>query len=103
MQRAIECFIEPVTCAGLNKGRINTMLKMSFKLNGRTIPSNCIAAELTKQIQTSATELARRRIQSIRCPVHRQKARVISIGARGRFRVTGCCDRLIAEAHRNLQ
>ena len=79
------------------------MLKLSFKLNGRTIPANRIADELTKQVKKSATDMATRRIQSIRCPIHHQTARVSPAGFDGQFRVQGCCDQLIDEVRRHLR
>lgn len=78
------------------------MIKMSFKLNGRTIPANRIAAELTNKVKRSATEMATRRIRSIRCPIHHRTARLIPRG-NGQFRVDGCCDRLIGEVQRQLR
>lgn len=77
------------------------MIKLSFKLNGRNIPANRIADELTKQVKKSATDMTTRRITAIRCPVHHQSAR-ISPGTDGQFRVQGCCDQLIAEVRRQL-
>jgi hypothetical protein len=78
------------------------MLKLSFKMNGRTIPASRIAEELTKQVQKSATEMVARRASSIRCPVHHQMAR-ISPGFNGNLNVHGCCDQLIAEVRKQLQ
>ncbi len=78
------------------------MIKLSFKLNGRTVPANRIADELTKQVKQSATNMVTRRITSIRCPVHHQSAR-INPGLSGQFRIQGCCDQLIAEVRRQLR
>jgi hypothetical protein len=79
------------------------MLKLSFKLNGRTIQANRIADELSKQVKKSATDMAAKHVQSIRCPIHHQTARISSAGLDGQFRVQGCCDQLIAEVRRQLR
>lgn len=79
------------------------MIKLSFKVNGRTVPSNRIAEELMKNVKKAAVEQGRKHIQSIRCPVHHQTARLVPTGSQGQFRVEGCCDRLIAAVQQNLK
>lgn len=79
------------------------MIKVKFKLNGRTVAPNRIGDELMKSVKKAAIEQGRQHIQSIRCPVHHQSARLIPTGPQGQFRVEGCCDRLIAEVEQHLQ
>ena len=83
------------------------MIKLSFKLNGRAVPPNRLAQEMTKQLQSAARQAAtsavERRVASIRCPVHHQQARIERTGPNGERRVRGCCDQLIAAVQERLR
>lgn len=78
------------------------MIKLSFSLNGRTIPAAGIAAKIAKQVTKSATRLAAHQIALIRCPVHYQNAR-ITPGLNGQYRIDGCCEQLIRAVRRQLR
>ena len=71
------------------------MFDLSFKLNGRTVPTHRIADELTRDVKQKAMNLVEQRVNSIRCPVHNQYARVTPSGGGGSYEVSGCCEQLI--------
>lgn len=78
------------------------MFDLSFKLNGRTVPTHRIADELTRDVKQKAMNLVEQRVNSIRCPVHNQYARVTPSGGGGSYEVSGCCEQLIARVRTEL-
>lgn len=73
------------------------MVKLEWKLNGRTVPSNRLADELGKSIRQAATEKVKRAIGDVCCPVHGGGAsniRVENIGSKMDFTFNACCDSL---------
>ena len=73
------------------------MVKLEWKLNGRTIPSNRVADELGKPIRQAATDKVKRAIAGVRCPVHGGGAsniRVENMGSNMNFTFNACCDGL---------
>ena len=46
------------------------MVKLEWKVNGRTVPSNRIADELGKSIRQAAADKVKHAIAGVRCPVH---------------------------------
>jgi hypothetical protein len=73
------------------------MVKLEWKVNGRTVPSNRIADELGESIRQAATGKVKTAIAGIRCPVHGGGAsniRVETQGSRMNFTFTACCDGL---------
>jgi hypothetical protein len=73
------------------------MVKLEWKVNGRTVPSNRIADELGKSIRRAATDKVKTAIAAVRCPVHGSGAsdiRVETQGSKMNFTFTACCDGL---------
>ena len=73
------------------------MVKLEWKLNGRTVPSNRVADELGKSIRRAATDKVKQAIAGVRCPVHGGGAgniRVESMGSKMNFTFNACCDGL---------
>ena len=71
------------------------MVKLEWKLNGRTVPSNRVADELGKSIRQAAADKVKHAIAGIRCPVHGGGAsniRVENVGNKMNFTFTACCD-----------
>ncbi len=86
-------------CAGVARGELvgATMVKLEWKVNGRTVPSNRIADELGKSIRRAATDKVKTAIAAVRCPVHGNGAsdiRVETQGSKMNFTFTACCDGL---------
>jgi len=73
------------------------MIKLQWKVNGRTVPANRIADELGKAIRAKASDAARANIARVRCPVHGATPYNIRVSGSGdhlRFQYETCCDRL---------
>ena len=73
------------------------MVKLEWKVNGRTVPSNRIADELGKSIRRAATDKVTHAIAGVRCPVHRGGAsniRVENVGSKMNLTFNACCDGL---------
>ena len=73
------------------------MIKLTWKFNGRTVPANRIADELSKAVRAKAGDAAKDAIARVRCPVHGTPPRNIrTSGSGGAFRFTydSCCERL---------
>lgn len=73
------------------------MIKLQWKVNGRTVPANRIADELGKAVRAKAGDAARAGIARVRCPIHGSSPhniRVSESGDRLRFQYESCCDRL---------
>jgi hypothetical protein len=73
------------------------MVKLEWKLNGRTVPSNHVADELGKSIRQAATDQVKHAIADVRCPVHGGGAsniRVENMGSKMNFTFKACCDGL---------
>jgi hypothetical protein len=73
------------------------MLKMSLKYNGREVSANEFSRLLTKDLTQRATEVAvsavRKRVQSLRCPIHGAAPRVERTAAG--LNISGCCTSFI--------
>ena len=73
------------------------MVKLEWKVNGRTVPSNRIADELGKSIRQTATDKVKHAIAGVRCPVHGGGAsniRIENMGSKMNFTFNACCDGL---------
>lgn len=73
------------------------MVKLEWKLNGRTVPPNRVADELAKSIKQAATDKVKHAIALVRCPVHGGGAsniRVERMGSKMNFTFNACCDGL---------
>lgn len=73
------------------------MVKLEWKVNGRTVPSSRIADELGKSIRQAAADKVKHAIAGVRCPVHGSGAsniRVENIGSQMNFTFIACCDDL---------
>jgi hypothetical protein len=73
------------------------MIKLDWKVNGRTVPSNRVADELGKSIRQAATDKVKYAIAGVRCPVHGGGAsniRVENTGSKMNFTFNACCDGL---------
>lgn len=73
------------------------MIKVQWKVNGRTVAANRIADELRKAVRAKADEAARAGIARIRCPIHGSSphnVRATGSGDQLRFHYETCCDRL---------
>lgn len=49
------------------------MVKLEWKVNGRTVPSNRLADELGKSIRHAATDKVKHAIAGVRCPLPRRR------------------------------
>lgn len=73
------------------------MIKLEWKVNGRTVPSNRLADELGKSLRQAAADKVRKAMGAVRCPVHGSAARNVRVetaGGRMNFTFTACCDSL---------
>jgi hypothetical protein len=73
------------------------MVKLEWKLNGRTVPSNRVGDELGKSIRQAAADKVKHAIAGVRCPVHGDGAsniRVENVGSKMNFTFNACCDGL---------
>ena len=73
------------------------MFNLEWRINGRPVPSNRLADELTKTIKAEAIDETKKVIARVRCPVHGTGARNIRVHGNGdqvRFEFGPCCDRL---------
>ncbi|MEO8754634.1 MAG: hypothetical protein ABI624_18350 [Casimicrobiaceae bacterium] len=73
------------------------MVKLEWKVNGRTVSSDRVADELGKAIRTEAIEKVKQAVARVRCPVHGSGAshiRVSGSGSRLQFHYEACCDGL---------
>ena len=73
------------------------MVKLEWKVNGRTVPSSRIADELGKSIRRAATDKVKHAIAGVRCPVHgggARNIRVENVGNKMNFTFNACCDGL---------
>ena len=73
------------------------MVKLTWKFNGRTVPANRVADELTKAVRAKAGDAAKDTIARVRCPVHGTSPRNIRRSVSGgafRFEYDSCCERL---------
>jgi hypothetical protein len=73
------------------------MVKLEWKVNGRTVPSNRVADELRKSMRQVATNKVKHAIAGVRCPVHGGGASNIRVESRGsnmNFTFNACCDGL---------
>ena len=59
------------------------MVKLEWKVNGRTVPSNRIADELSKSIRRAATDKVKTAIAAVRCPVNGSAASNIRVEPQG--------------------
>ena len=73
------------------------MVKLTWKFNGRAVPANRVADELTKAVSAKAGDAAKDAIARVRCPVHGTPPRNIRVSGSGgafRFEYDSCCERL---------
>jgi hypothetical protein len=73
------------------------MVKLEWKVNGRTVSPNRVAGELGKSIRQVATNKVKHAIAGVRCPVHGGGAtniRVENMGSKMNFTFNACCDGL---------
>jgi hypothetical protein len=78
------------------------MIKLTWKFNGRTVPANRVADELTKAVRAKAGDAAKNAIARVRCPVHGTSLRNIRVSGSGgafRFEYDSCCERLQQAVH----
>jgi hypothetical protein len=79
------------------------MIKLEFKYNGRSIPSQDLGRTLAKDLTDKATKAAvtslQSQIRSIRCSSHGSTAQLKPKPARKAgelaFDITGCCEELV--------
>ena len=82
------------------------MVKLEWKVNGRSVPSNRVADELGKSIRQAATDKVKHAIASVRCPIHGGGAsniRVENVGSKMNFTFKACCDGLKEAITRRLR
>lgn len=73
------------------------MIKLTWKFNGRTVPANRLADELTKAVCAKTGDAAKDAIARVRCPIHGTPPRNIRVTRNGgavRFEYDSCCERL---------
>lgn len=74
------------------------MIKVDWKLNGRSVPPGQLGREFAKSIQNTVLDQTKAAIAKVRCPVHGSTPHNIRIssgsGDRFNFQYESCCDRL---------
>ncbi len=73
------------------------MLKLEWKVNGRTVRSNRVADELGQAIRRAAIVGMKQAIAGVRCPVHGSCADEILVESAGEnmnFTFSACCEEL---------
>ena len=73
------------------------MIKLTWKVNGRTVPANRIGDEFARAVRARAGDAAKDAIARVRCPVHGTPPRNVRISGSGgafRFEYDSCCERL---------
>lgn len=73
------------------------MIKLTWKFNGRTVPANRIADELSEAVRAKAGDATKDAIARVRCPIHGTPPRNIRISRNDgalRFQYDSCCERL---------
>ena len=74
------------------------MIKIEFKINGRTVSPDRIGDELEKSIYNHIIESIKRKLGSVRCHEHGKYPTVTLVGKsidKIEFQVTGCCQNMI--------
>jgi hypothetical protein len=83
------------------------MIKLEWKMNGRTIRSDQIANELMKGVRREASTHIENAVKQVRCPVHGTHAinvrAIAGAGSKMNFQYKACCDELKAAIARRLQ
>lgn len=82
------------------------MIKLSWKLNGRTVAPKDLATEFAKDVKKRALQAGAEHLLAVRCPVHGRGATMKSMKEKS-DREAGltldiCCDKLDAEIRRAL-
>ena len=82
---------------------------VKFTVNGRPVPTGQAGRAMGDALEKAAFQQVKTNVQErlrrVRCPQHHQSPRVTSSGtslATLRWSITGCCDRLVEEARREL-
>ena len=82
------------------------MIKLQWKVNGRNVQPNQIADELMKGVGQGVSRQVQDAVQSVRCPVHGQRATNVRAipagGSRMNFQYQACCEALKAAIARHL-
>lgn len=74
------------------------MVKIKFEINGREVKPEDFATSLEKALIKNIEEDIRKKLSSVKCPVHGEYPEVICRGHDLRnlsFEVKGCCQKLI--------
>jgi hypothetical protein len=82
------------------------MFKLTWQINGRTVPSGRLAEEFTKAIKSDVMNEAARSVGEVRCPVHGthpSSVRVREEGRKLRFEYEACCEELTAAVEAAFQ
>jgi hypothetical protein len=70
-------------------------MKLKFQSGGREISQSQFVDKIMDATLEKARKELRAKIESVRCPVHNQRAEAISKDSRGvNFEVRGCCEAL---------
>lgn len=83
------------------------MMKLTWRLNGRTVQPNQVASELAKSVRRVAGDRLESAVRSTVCPVHGQRASnvhaVSTTGSQMKFEYNACCDELKAAIARRFR
>jgi hypothetical protein len=82
------------------------MIKMTWKMNGRTVRPNQIADELMKGVHQGVSRQIQDAVRSVTCPVHGQRATNVrpipGPGKKMNVQYEACCEELKAAIARRL-
>jgi len=70
---------------------------MRFTVGGREVSPSQFGPEMEKSLKNAVEEEIRKRVESIKCPIHGKHAHVVSFdrsGSKVNYNIGGCCDAL---------
>lgn len=83
------------------------MIKLEWKMNGRTIRPDQFANELMKSVRQDASTQIESVVRQVRCPVHGTVATNLRTasgsGSKMQFQYEACCEELEAAIGRSLR
>jgi len=79
---------------------------LEYKIGNRKVSESQFKRHLADAARDKVTEAAVDRIESVRCPRHGKRVRVVKTMRKGKnvnFEFSGCCDEAISKAQRVLR
>jgi hypothetical protein len=89
---------------GSLKAKGGQRVGVEFRVGGRKVSQRGFARGIANEALKGVDEEMQRRLSSIHCPTHGQRARVQSTRAGGdlTWHVEGCCEALVAQIKKHL-